>query len=205
MSVIVKILRYLALERGRFLGLYARIAGINAREYAQYLARHGGLHSVGVDTEINYGATITDPPYVRIGNNCTLTTCTLLGHDGVIRVLNNVYGKRLDAVGKIDILDNCFIGHGAIIMPGVTIGPNAVVAAGAVVKADVAPGTVVGGVPAKVIGSMDQLLQRVEQRCQDYPWYGLIQQRKGGFDPAMEPELQRLRVQAFFGSQSPRG
>jgi len=200
MLVIVKILRYLALERGRFLGLYARVAGISAKDYAQFLARHGGLHSVGVDTEINYGVTITDPAYVRIGNNCTLTTCTLLGHDGVIRVLNNVYGKKLDAVGKIDIQDNCFIGHGAIVMPGVTIGPNAVVAAGAVVRADVAPGTVVGGVPAKVIGTMDQLAQRVEQRCQQYPWYELIQQREGGFDPAMEPELQRLRVKEFFAS-----
>jgi acetyltransferase-like isoleucine patch superfamily enzyme len=200
MSVIVKILRYLALERGRFLGLYARIAGISSLDYARYLARHGGVHSIGEKTEINYGATITDPAYVRIGRNCTLTTCTLLGHDGVIRVLNNAYNKKLDSVGKIDILDNSFIGHGSIVMPGVTIGPNAVVAAGAVVTADVAPGTVVGGIPAKVIGTTEQLVQRIEERCKSYPWYPLIQQREGGFDPKMEPELKRMRLETFFGA-----
>lgn len=199
MSVIKKILKYMALERGRYLGLYARICGISALEYAQYLGKHGGLHSIGEDTEINYGVTITDPAHVRIGRNCTLTTCTLLGHDGVVRVLNTAYNKKLDAVGKIDILDNCFIGHGAIVMPGVTIGPNAIVAAGAVVRADVAAGTVVGGVPAKVIGSTEQLVQRLEQRSKEYPWYALIQQREGGFDPQMEPELRRMRTKAFFG------
>lgn len=181
------------------MGLYARMFSISGLEYAHYLRKHGGLHSIGEQTEINYGVTITDPAYVRIGRNCTLTTCTLLGHDGVIRVLNNAYHKKLDAVGKIDILDNSFIGHGAILMPGVTIGPNAVVAAGAVVTADVAAGQVVGGVPAKLIGSTEALVQRLEQRCKAYPWYALIAQRQGGFDARMEPELRRLRVQAFFG------
>ena len=46
---------------------------------------------------------------------------------------------------------NAWIGVGAIILPGVTIGENAVVAAGAVVTKDVAPGTIVGGNPAKFI------------------------------------------------------
>ena len=46
---------------------------------------------------------------------------------------------------------NAWIGIGAIILPGVTIGENAVVAAGAVVTKDVAPNTIVGGNPAKFI------------------------------------------------------
>jgi len=46
---------------------------------------------------------------------------------------------------------NAWIGVGAIILPGVTIGENAVVAAGAVVTKDVAPNTIVGGNPAKLI------------------------------------------------------
>lgn len=46
---------------------------------------------------------------------------------------------------------NVWIGVGAIILPGVTIGDNAVVAAGAVVTKDVAPNTIVGGNPAKFI------------------------------------------------------
>lgn len=51
----------------------------------------------------------------------------------------------------IHIKKNAWIGAGATILPGVTIGENAVVAAGAVVSSDVAPNTIVGGVPAKFI------------------------------------------------------
>ena len=51
----------------------------------------------------------------------------------------------------IHIKKNAWIGAGATILPGVTVGENAVVAAGAVVSKDVAPNTVVGGVPAKFI------------------------------------------------------
>ena len=51
----------------------------------------------------------------------------------------------------IHIKKNAWIGAGATILPGVTVGENAVVAAGAVVSSDVAPNTIVGGVPAKFI------------------------------------------------------
>jgi acetyltransferase-like isoleucine patch superfamily enzyme len=53
--------------------------------------------------------------------------------------------------GPIHIKTNAWIGAGATILPGVTIGENAVVAAGAVVSKDVPANTVVGGVPAKII------------------------------------------------------
>ena len=46
---------------------------------------------------------------------------------------------------------NCWIGAGATILPGVTVGENAIVGAGAVVTKDVEPNTVVGGIPAKLI------------------------------------------------------
>ena len=49
------------------------------------------------------------------------------------------------------ICRNAWIGAGATILPGVTIGENAVVAAGAVVTKDIAPDTIVGGNPAKFI------------------------------------------------------
>lgn len=52
----------------------------------------------------------------------------------------------------VEIGDFCFIGPRAIVLPGVKIGRGAVVAAGAVVTADVEPFSIVGGVPAKVIG-----------------------------------------------------
>ncbi|MBI5750778.1 MAG: acyltransferase [Hydrogenophilales bacterium] len=51
----------------------------------------------------------------------------------------------------VKIEDDVWIGHGAIILRGVTIGAGAVVAAGALVNKDVPPYAIVGGVPAKVI------------------------------------------------------
>ena len=57
-------------------------------------------------------------------------------------------------VGKIHIKKNAWIGAGAIILQGVTIGENSVVAAGAVVSKDVPANAVVGGVPSKVIKSL---------------------------------------------------
>jgi acetyltransferase-like isoleucine patch superfamily enzyme len=53
--------------------------------------------------------------------------------------------------GHIHIKKNAWIGAGATILPGVTIGENAIVAAGAVVSKDVTANTIVGGIPAKII------------------------------------------------------
>ena len=57
--------------------------------------------------------------------------------------------------GHILIKKNAWIGAGATILPGITIGENAIVAAGAVVSKDVPANTIVGGVPAKIIKSIN--------------------------------------------------
>lgn len=64
--------------------------------------------------------------------------------------------SRADTTAAIVVEDHVWIGTGAIILPGVTIGRGAVVAAGAVVHRDVPPMTVVGGVPARFIRSIEQ-------------------------------------------------
>lgn len=195
-------LRYFALEQGRFVGLYTKLCRPTGSEYALYLQRWGGLRGVGGNCSINVGVRITDPAYVLIGNSCVLADCTLIGHDAVVHIIQSVYGCKTDSVGKIVIKDNCFVGHGAILMPGVTIGPNAVVGAGAVVTRDVLAGMVVAGVPAKVVCTLDSLAARVEARSRAYPWHHMIEQRAGSFDPAVEPELVRQRLKFFFGEDT---
>lgn len=192
---------YVATRTGRGRSLYRRLCNPSAFEWADYLACWGGLHSVGEDVRVSLGCNITDPALVKIGNNVTLADCTLLGHDGVIRILNARYDKKLDSVGSIDIRDNCFIGYGAIVMPRVTIGPDSIVAAGAVVSKDVPPGVVVGGNPARVICTTEELVRKMEERCSDYPWIDIIRQRNGAYDAELEPTLLAMRVKHFFGEQ----
>ncbi len=72
----------------------------------------------------------------------------------------------METVGCIEIMDNVFIGTNTTIVGGVRIGPNAIVAAGAVVTRDVSENSVVGGVPAKYICSFDEWR---EKRKDMYP------------------------------------
>jgi acetyltransferase-like isoleucine patch superfamily enzyme len=193
-----RLLRYLAHRHGLCIPWYLRLGSPDNFEHADLLRRWGGLRSVGKNVTITIGCKITDPAYVRIGDHCGLSECTLLGHDGSVRILNEAYGGKFDSVGAIDIREYSFIGTGAIVMPGVTIGPRSIVAAGAVVTKDVLPGTVVGGVPARVIGTMDEAALRAEERTASYPWAAIIHARKGAFDARVEPELKRRRVAYFF-------
>ncbi|MBD1912875.1 acyltransferase [Leptolyngbya sp. FACHB-16] len=186
------------MRTGRLRWLYCKVCDPYGNEYAQYMQRHGNFYSMGENCSILPSTTFTDPQYTRLGNNVHFSTCTIIGHDGSIAMLNHAFNKKLEAVGKVDIRDNVFVGYQAVILPGVTIGPNAIVAAGAVVTRDVLEGQIVAGVPARPIGHVEDLVERLEQQGQKLPWIHLIQQRPGGFDPAMEPLLVELRTAYFF-------
>lgn len=190
--------RRLALRHGRAVGLWRRLAAPTGVQWAEYLRRHGGLHAMGDRCSVQTNVVITDPAYTRLGHNVSLSGCTLFGHDGVVNMLRNAYGGELDRVGRIDIRDNVFIGHQAIVMPGVTIGPDAVVAAGSVVTRDVPPGCVVGGVPAKVIARTRDLHATLAAQTRTLPWRDLVTGRADPRAPA-SPELHAQRVQHFFG------
>ena len=198
MNFLRRQLRAYALRSGRLLGLYRRLCQPDGAAWAAIVKRHGGLHSMGEHCHIQMNAVITDPAYVRLGNNVHLTGCTLFGHDGAVAMLKQASGLALDKVGKIEIHDNVFVGHQAIIMPGVSIGPNAIVAAGSVVTADVPAGSIVGGVPARVIGEVSSLLERLQTETRQLPWQQSPCLRADYHGPAT-PELDAQRIAHFFG------
>lgn len=197
-TILQRTLRHFALEHGVLRYLYIRFCKPTGNEYSKYLKKWGGLHAVGDHCAINHRVIFTDPAYVSIGYNVHMADCTLIGHDASAAMLYRAIGARLDSVGKIVINDNVFIGHGAIVLPGVTIGPNAIVAAGAVVTRDVMPGDIVGGVPARPISKVADLACRLRRETDLLPWADLIRNRDGDFDAKIEPELVRQRVLHFF-------
>ncbi len=104
--------------------------------------------TVGKRVFINSGCCFQDQGGIEIGDDC------LIGQQVVIATLNHdlTPGKRKDMLPKpVKIGKNVWIGAHATILPGVTIGNHAVIAAGAVVTKDVAQSTVVAGVPARKI------------------------------------------------------
>jgi acetyltransferase-like isoleucine patch superfamily enzyme len=193
------LLRALAVRNRRFEGLYRRIARPGGLEWGQMLRARGDFHAMGEHCYIDPHALIEGRETVRLGNNVRLATCAIFCHDGSVNMINRAFGLRLDSVGKVDIRDNVYIGYGVIILPGVTIGPNAIVSAGSVVRSDVAEGDVVAGVPARRVGRLEMSVAMLKSRNEKFPWRHLIEQRASEYDPAMEPELVRQRVKYFFG------
>lgn len=200
MSTITKALRTFAIRDARFEGLYRRFVQPSGIQWAEMLRERGDLYAMGKHCSIDPHARLLDRAYIRLGNNVRISNCSIFGHDGAVNMINRAFGLRLDSVGKVDIRDNVYIGYGVIILPGVTIGPNAIVSAGSVVRSDVAEGDVVAGVPARRVGRLEMSVAMLKAKNQEFPWRHLIEERNSEFDPKMEPELVRLRVQHFYGA-----
>ena len=122
-------------------------------------ARRIGV-KVGEHTAISPETHFPGEPYlVTIGSHVQVTRAvSFYTHGG-----GNVLRRQIpdfDCFGKIVIEDWAYIGSQSLIMPGVTIGEGAIVAAGSVVTKSVAPRTVIGGNPAKFICTIDEYLER---------------------------------------------
>jgi len=191
-----------AIRTGKLSKLFLRFGKPSADEYTEWFRRHGGLYSMGEGCRINRATHITDPAYTRIGNNVVLGPCTLIGHNGGHSVLQVKHGVLLDDVGKIDIKDNSFVGWGALILPGVTIGPDSIVAAGSIVNRDVPPGMLVAGTPAKPIMTTEAYFLKLKEKTESRPWYPTLSKRVDYKDRSLEAELDRQRIAHFFPEDS---
>ena len=108
-----------------------------------------GKHTkIGKNVFINFDCVFLDLGGITIEDNVLIAPKVSLLSEGH---LASPQSRQSLVPGHIHIKKNAWIGAGATILPGVTIGENAIVAAGAVVSKDVPANTVVGGVPAKVI------------------------------------------------------
>jgi acetyltransferase-like isoleucine patch superfamily enzyme len=154
----------------RFLaGLTARWMSEVRRHEARGLLRR--CRACGADVRLRMPVTIYQPEALTLGSQIDVGEFVVIRANGGVTIGDRVliaagtiissrehpialprFGVAADA--PIVIEDDVWIGAGAVIVPGVTIGRGAIVGAGAVVTHTVPPFTVVGGVPARPIGAV---------------------------------------------------
>jgi len=127
--------------------------GENSFVCPPFLCEYGKTISIGRDTYINMGVTMLDNATISIGNN------VLVGPSTQFYTPTHPLDYEQRRKWEIQCLpivveDDVWIGGNVVICQGVTIGARSIVAAGAVVTRDVAPDTMVGGMPAKVIKTL---------------------------------------------------
>lgn len=143
---------------------------IGAKKIRGLLAR-GIMEKCGKDINVEHGAVFSSKvrlgDHSGIGVHCEVAGPTTIGNDVmmgpevVVLTANHKY-DRLDLPMRLQghetprevvIGDDVWIGRRAMILPGVHVGKGAIIGAGAVVTSDVPEFAIVGGVPARVIGS----------------------------------------------------
>ena len=138
--------------RELFRQLTGNKVGKNFAVFPPFYTDCGKNLTIGDNVFFHSGCRMQDQGGITIGDG------TLIGHNVVLATLNHDLdpSKRANMHPKpIKIGCNVWIGANATILPGVTIGDGAVIAAGAVVSKDVPPRTIAGGVPAKIIKTID--------------------------------------------------
>lgn len=126
----------------------------NATILPVFQCDNGKNISVGKNFLANYNVTILDIATVTIGDY------VMIGPNTLITTVNHPIStvgrrKHLGIARPVKIGNDVWIGGNAIILPGVTIGNNVIVAAGAVVTRSIPDNCIVGGVPAKILKKIE--------------------------------------------------
>jgi len=139
-----------------------RSAGLMVGEKARIL---GPLHITGharwrERLTLGRGTLLTGPVHLDLGARIDIGDAVYLGHDVTLLTVSHEFGGAERRCGRaralpIHIGDGAWLASRVTVLPGVSIGRGAVVAAGAVVTRDVPPNTLVAGVPARMVRSLE--------------------------------------------------
>ena len=138
-------------KRSRLLkNMFAEI-GENCYIEPPLRANFGGKHiHFGNSVYCNFGCTFVDDTHIYVGNNVMFAPNVVVA-TAAHPIEPELREKGLQYNKSVRIGNNCWIGAGALIMPGITIGDNTVIGAGSVVTKDIPANVVAVGNPCKVI------------------------------------------------------
>ena len=128
---------------------YMHLVGVNFPK--------GGVHIYG---NVSWG---TEPWIITLGTNVHITDgVKFITHDGGTLLFRKDI-PDLEITKPIIVGDNVYIGNNAMLLPGIKIGSNVVIGAGAIVAKDIPDNVVVAGVPAKMIKTVDEYLDKLKK------------------------------------------
>ena len=145
---------------------------------ADYLRKRNELAAIGDNVYYYSRIFPSDPKLLKLGNNVVIcTNVRFVGHDRVDIMLSWMFEKEnghkyTKYFAPIEVGNTVFIGSDTVILPGVQIGDNSIIGAGAVVTRDLPSGNVWGGVPARRIGAFQSF----------------VDERKADVKPESDPE-----------------
>jgi acetyltransferase-like isoleucine patch superfamily enzyme len=161
--------------------LFTISGGVPGVRRACYLKKHNVLAGIGENCYWHPYKIPADPSFVRLHNNVVVCAdVDFITHDVAWRMLSNnprykeTNRCRNTFYNTIEIFDDVMIGAHSVILPGTKIGPNAIIGAGSVVTKDVPEGVIVGGNPARIIGSVDEYAKKKNMLCSVPPYDGAI-------------------------------
>ena len=167
--------------------ILTKIQKRNSIEYAQKLGVTIG-ENCRLTGNPGWGS---EPWLIQIGNHVLLSSeVRFITHDaGTFLFRDTEEYKDVFKFAPIVIHDNCFIGMRSMILPGIEIGPNSIIAAGSVVTKSVPPGEVWGGVPARFIETTKEYADKCKAAKLPYDM--------DAYKKDMKSEVLRVTHQAY--------
>lgn len=163
---------------------YRLFGSRSIKNYIEYLKKHGV--SVGENVVFRYPKSttidLTRPELIEFGNNLDINAnFTIMTHDFGTFVFRNLYGDFVPSSGIVKLGNNIYIGRDVTILKGVEIGDNCIIGLGSVVTKSMPANSVIAGVPARVICSIQDYYEHRKKTCinESIEYARILKQKKG--------------------------